>query len=36
MIDKAGDKIVVNYFESRKYWKTKQDIRNEKLERIGI
>lgn len=34
MIDKAGDKIVVNYFESRKYWKTKQDIRNEKLERI--
>lgn len=36
MIDKAGDKIVVNYFESRKYWKTKQDIRNEKLEKIGI
>jgi hypothetical protein len=36
MVDKAGDKIVVNYFESRKYWKTKSDIRDERLRKIGI
>ena len=28
--------IVVNYFESRKYWRTKSDIRDEKLRKIGI
>ena len=29
-INHSPDKIVVNYFESRKYWKTKSDIRNGK------
>lgn len=28
--------ITIKYFESRKYWKTKSDIRDEKLRKIGI
>lgn len=28
--------ITIGYFESRKYWKTKSDIRNDKLRKIGI
>lgn len=28
--------INVKYFESRKYWKTKSNIRDEKLRKIGI
>jgi hypothetical protein len=28
--------IVINYFESRNYWRNKSDIRNEKLKKIGI
>lgn len=36
MEDKSGDKIHIKYFESRKYWETKSDIRNNKLEKLGI
>lgn len=28
--------MVVRYFESRKYWKSKTDIRNDRLKKIGI
>lgn len=36
MMNKFGDKIVINYFESRKYWLSKSDIRSDKLKKIGI
>lgn len=36
LTDEFDDKVVINYFESRKYWRTKTDIRDEKLRRIGI
>lgn len=36
MIDKAGDQIHIKYFESRKYWQTKSDIRNNILKKLGI
>jgi hypothetical protein len=32
----SNESIVVPYFESRKYWITKSDIRSEKLRKIGI
>jgi hypothetical protein len=32
----SNDTVVVPYFESRSYWKTKSDIRSEKLRKIGI
>jgi hypothetical protein len=31
-----NENIVLPYFESRRYWKTKSDIRNERLKKIGI
>lgn len=31
-----GDSIHITYFESRKYWETKSDIRNKKLNKLGI
>lgn len=30
------DYLILGYFESRKYWKTKSDIRNDRLRKIGI
>jgi len=36
MIDKAGDQIHIKYFESKKYWQTKADIRNIILKKLGI
>ncbi len=36
MIDKSGDQINIKYFESRKYWQTKSDIRNNILNKLGI
>lgn len=32
----SNESIVVPYFESRKYWKTKSDVRSERLKKIGI
>lgn len=36
MIDKSGDQINIKYFESRRYWQTKSDIRNNILKKLGI
>lgn len=32
----SNESIVIPYFESRKYWITKSNVRNEKLRKIGI
>jgi len=36
MVDESGDQIHIKYFESRKYWQTKSDIRNNILKKLGI
>lgn len=36
MENSAGNKIVLNYLETRKYWSTKSDLRNERLKQLGI
>jgi hypothetical protein len=36
MIDKSGDQIHIKYFESKRYWQTKSDIRNNILKKLGI
>jgi hypothetical protein len=36
MLDKSGDQIHIKYFESKKYWQTKSDIRNNILKKLGI
>ena len=36
MENSDGNKIVLNYIETRKYWSTKSDLRNERLKQLGI
>ncbi len=36
MENSDGDKIILNYLETRKYWSTKSDLRNDRLKQLCI